>query len=108
MGSLVWAGAAPKPPAGSSDGDTGIEVLSQVVTWLVLMWFREANRDKNRVCDALVFFFQAEDGIRDRSPSRGLGDVYKRQIRALGGGKAESRFDALSSQLRPGRSRTQV
>ena len=27
----------------------------------------------------VVFFFQAEDGIRDRSPSRGLGDVYKRQ-----------------------------
>ena len=26
-----------------------------------------------------MFFFQAEDGIRDRSPSRGLGDVYKRQ-----------------------------
>ena len=26
-----------------------------------------------------LFFFQAEDGIRDRSPSRGLGDVYKRQ-----------------------------
>src|SRR5680860_837084 len=25
------------------------------------------------------FFVQAEDGIRDRSPSRGLGDVYKRQ-----------------------------
>ena len=28
----------------------------------------------------VFFFFQAEDGIRDRSPSRGLGDVYKRQI----------------------------
>ena len=28
----------------------------------------------------MFFFFQAEDGIRDRSPSRGLGDVYKRQI----------------------------
>ena len=27
----------------------------------------------------MLFFFQAEDGIRDRSPSRGLGDVYKRQ-----------------------------
>ena len=26
-----------------------------------------------------MIFFQAEDGIRDRSPSRGLGDVYKRQ-----------------------------
>ena len=25
------------------------------------------------------FFFQAEDGIRDRVRSRGLGDVYKRQ-----------------------------
>ena len=24
-------------------------------------------------------FFQAEDGIRDRCASRGLGDVYKRQ-----------------------------
>ena len=30
------------------------------------------------------FFFQAEDGIRDRSPSRGLGDVYKRQGKTLG------------------------
>ncbi|WP_460413832.1 putative immunity/bacteriocin fusion bifunctional protein, partial [Staphylococcus aureus] len=28
-------------------------------------------------------FFQAEDGIRDRSVSRGLGDVYKRQIKCL-------------------------
>ena len=26
-----------------------------------------------------VFFFQAEDGIRDLVRSRGLGDVYKRQ-----------------------------
>eukprot|EP00658_Telonema_sp_P-2_P015687 TRINITY_DN16058_c0_g1_i1.p1 TRINITY_DN16058_c0_g1~~TRINITY_DN16058_c0_g1_i1.p1 ORF type:complete len:109 (-),score=31.18 TRINITY_DN16058_c0_g1_i1:162-488(-) len=28
----------------------------------------------------LIFFFQAEDGIRDAQESRGLGDVYKRQI----------------------------
>ena len=28
-----------------------------------------------------LFFFQAEDGIRDLVRSRGLGDVYKRQIR---------------------------
>ena len=28
-----------------------------------------------------VFFFQAEDGIRDRSPSRGLGVVYKRKYK---------------------------
>ena len=28
-----------------------------------------------------IFFFQAEDGIRDLVRSRGLGDVYKRQVR---------------------------
>ena len=27
-----------------------------------------------------VLFFQAEDGIRDLVRSRGLGDVYKRQL----------------------------
>ena len=32
---------------------------------------------KNKRC--WVFFFQAEDGIRDAQESRGLGDVYKRQ-----------------------------
>src|SRR5678810_1365867 len=30
------------------------------------------------------FFFQAEDGIRDFCLSRGLGDVYKRQVLARG------------------------
>ena len=29
------------------------------------------------------FFFQAEDGIRDLVRSRGLGDVYKRQLQTL-------------------------
>ena len=29
-----------------------------------------------------VFFLQAEDGIRDLVRSRGLGDVYKRQVDA--------------------------
>ena len=29
--------------------------------------------------ERLIFFFQAEDGIRDLVRSRGLGDVYKRQ-----------------------------
>ena len=37
---------------------------------------------------ASVFFFQAEDGIRDLVRSRGLGDVYKRQAanRTIGQG----------------------
>ena len=30
-----------------------------------------------------LFFFQAEDGIRDVERSRGLGDVYKRQVRDI-------------------------
>ena len=33
--------------------------------------------DLLRFC--VLFFFQAEDGIRDLVRSRGLGDVYKRQ-----------------------------
>ena len=36
------------------------------------------------MCDVatgfFLFFFQAEDGIRDLVRSRGLGDVYKRQV----------------------------
>ena len=31
----------------------------------------------------MFFFFQAEDGIRDLVRSRGLGDVYKRQVKTL-------------------------
>ena len=34
------------------------------------------------------FFFQAEDGIRDLVRSRGLGDVYKRQVPTAGGSGA--------------------
>ena len=38
----------------------------------------------------VIFFFQAEDGIRDLVRSRGLGDVYKRQVHGhapdVGGG----------------------
>jgi len=30
-----------------------------------------------------LFFFQAEDGIRDLVRSRGLGDVYKRQTLSI-------------------------
>eukprot|EP00656_Telonema_subtile_P001301 TRINITY_DN10595_c0_g1_i5.p1 TRINITY_DN10595_c0_g1~~TRINITY_DN10595_c0_g1_i5.p1 ORF type:complete len:108 (-),score=20.23 TRINITY_DN10595_c0_g1_i5:386-709(-) len=39
----------------------------------------------------MFFFFQAEDGIRDLVRSRGLGDVYKRQI--------ESHVDQCLSSL---------
>ena len=35
------------------------------------------------MADGFVFFVQAEDGIRDLVRSRGLGDVYKRQVLLL-------------------------
>ena len=49
------------------------------------------------------FFFQAEDGIRDLVRSRGLGDVYKRQVeneagRVLDGGRNRGRA-AVHRQL---------
>ena len=37
------------------------------------------------VAVSLKKFFQAEDGIRDHNGSRGLGDVYKRQVLVLRG-----------------------
>ena len=42
----------------------------------------------SRIWLCLFCFFQAEDGIRDLVRSRGLGDVYKRQQRGLGGAGA--------------------
>ena len=44
-----------------------------------------------------VFFFQAEDGIRDLVRSRGLGDVYKRQDPDVLAGRP------LQPRLSPGR-----
>ena len=42
-----WAGAASKPQAGSSDADTVIKLLSEVVTWLMLVWFVGQTEIKN-------------------------------------------------------------
>ena len=41
---------------------------------------RERRHASSRARRRQPFFFQAEDGIRDAQESRGLGDVYKRQI----------------------------
>ena len=47
----------------------------------------------------MIFLFQAEDGIRDLVRSRGLGDVYKRQLqRRPGVVPAEDRFGAAEDQ----------
>ena len=44
------------PHAGSSDGDAGIEVLSKVVTWFVLVWFGRQRGMKNWVNDGADCF----------------------------------------------------
>ena len=41
------------------------------------------------------FFFQAEDGIRCLVRSRGLGDVYKRQVHLNRAGKADQEFQGI-------------
>ena len=51
----------------------------------------------------VVFFFQAEDGIRDLVRSRGLGDVYKRQAYVQlypGRGTPEANMDAAIAAVR--------
>ena len=50
------AGAAPKPHARSSDGDTTIEFFSEVVTSSVFVCFARQRGMKNWVCDGLVIF----------------------------------------------------
>ena len=44
-----------------------------------------------RCSDLFFFFFQAEDGIRDLVRSRGLGDVYKRQLAGVAPDRAAER-----------------
>ena len=43
----------------------------------------------------VLFFFQAEDGIRDLVRSRGLGDVYKRQEPMGSGGFPDAVFQLV-------------
>ena len=51
-------------------------------------------------CFYCFFFFQAEDGIRDRSPSRGLGDVYKRQFSTfVVDGMSNKEISALKAKI---------
>eukprot|EP00658_Telonema_sp_P-2_P016147 TRINITY_DN16254_c0_g1_i1.p1 TRINITY_DN16254_c0_g1~~TRINITY_DN16254_c0_g1_i1.p1 ORF type:complete len:172 (+),score=48.15 TRINITY_DN16254_c0_g1_i1:12-527(+) len=48
------------------------------------------------------FFFQAEDGIRDAQESRGLGDVYKRQVSTQSTGRYRIAKEQTASQAQLG------
>ena len=49
-----------------------------------------------------LFFFQAEDGIRDLVRSRGLGDVYKRQASGAGLCAAHVAHRGAHAHITPG------
>ena len=53
-----------------------VRVIDYRISRLVTVWFTLLKS----LMVVFIFFFQAEDGIRDLVRSRGLGDVYKRQI----------------------------
>ena len=63
LGMSWMAGVAPKPHAGSNDGDTAIELLIEVATWSVLVWFGRQRGMKNWVCDGLGTFRGAANGL---------------------------------------------
>ena len=61
----------------------GVRSLSETCSYIVsdgLLFCAMYYEKCNFYCIVIFFFFQAEDGIRDLVRSRGLGDVYKRQL----------------------------
>ena len=67
------SGSAPKSHADSSDGDTTIDHLSEVVTRRVLAWVGRPKGTQHWVCDGLVFFSGTAGGVlcaRGRRTSR--------------------------------------
>ena len=50
----------------------------------------------------VVVLFQAEDGIRDLVRSRGLGDVYKRQVLDIGHGGGSFSYEVTEAMLDQG------
>ena len=60
-------------------------------------------------CGVWCFVFEAEDGIRDLVRSRGLGDVYKRQVENIAVWKDTHEGDTSRSKKRiPGLSRLEI
>ncbi len=45
---------------------------------------RRKRHKRERMVEGESFFFQAEDGVRGAQESRGLGDVYKKQLQHSG------------------------
>ena len=75
--------------------------MHSVVLVCSLWLFIEAF--SSRVCCVVsCFFFQAEDGIRDLVRSRGLGDVYKRQVQGAADQQAPEIVEAFAEDRADG------
>ena len=73
-------GAVPTVIEQSGRGERAFDIYSRLLRERIIFLGSAIN---DQVSDSLVaqlLFLEAEDGIRDYSGSRGLGDVYKRQI----------------------------
>ena len=72
------------------------------------------SRLDDRSLAICLFFFQAEDGIRDLVRSRGLGDVYKRQVQGklsnerFVSGAPEAVVDKEKAKLADGQERIKI
>ena len=56
---MSWVGwRRPKARAASSDAETAIKLLNEVVTWSMLVWFGRQRGMKNWVFATVLFFFE--------------------------------------------------
>ena len=75
--------------------------VSRLFAYDIVKVFHYYGSGLHSIC-VVIFFFQAEDGIRDLVRSRGLGDVYKRQAKenAPGDAPCEPELDGGFNDLR--------
>ena len=76
---LAWLFYTPRIGTLMSDSDAELRRLVNALPQYeeqIRYWESQLDAISNVKAD----IFQAEDGIRDQARSRGLGDVYKRQV----------------------------
>ena len=77
----------------TEEGDKKLSEYLETIDWGPVV----LNHNPSTIVDKLHEIFQAEDGIRDFCLSRGLGDVYKRQMYWLA--KVRPRYNCLRFQI---------
>ena len=85
---MVYGGAGSGKMVLTSSSSPGVSLKQEGISYICLLYTSDAADDTpcvdlggRRIIKKK--FFQAEDGILDTDRSRGLGDVYKRQVHIL-------------------------